>query len=411
VAPGIAIDQFGRPVVIRTAQCARVGAWLAAQEQQAAAEEAPSPLAAHLGPSGDLTLYVVAEHATCLDALVPLPGNPCGSDDQVTAASRIRDSWRVGFRWEPPAMPHWDGVRALADLLVPVELDDGSPVVSDEDLLAEHIRALVPGAPPPSGPLPDPVVLPRADARAALDRLLTIWVTEVRPGLLPDLLAPDGDAAVLLSAVTFVPADPFDPAGPAITDFLEPDDEGRPYLAPTQLVQELVAIGGGGTTILAGSPVEVPEPQPPPPQKPVLELASARPVLVGREVPGIEVWFHVDPAADVIKERIGRIGGEGIEVWAETEDEVLVQLPFERTRRRHNVYDLALDLGSWREAAFTPYLRVLVHPEAIRLEGFGGDAASYAEDRGILWHDTQLHSGSGRDVVVLWVRMDEVVDR
>ncbi|HEV7762497.1 MAG TPA: hypothetical protein VGO78_25990, partial [Acidimicrobiales bacterium] len=211
VAPGIAADQRGRPVVIPTAQCARVGAWIAAEEEQAAAHEAASPLEEHLGPSGDVTLYVVVEHDVCPDGLVPLPGKPCGSDDEVTAPSRLRDSWRLGFRWAPPAMPHWDGVRALADILVTIELDDLSPIESDEELLAEHIRALAPGTVPPEVPLPPlPLrpLLPRAEARAALDRLLTIWVTEVRPALAPDLIAPEGEAAILLSTITVVPAQP-----------------------------------------------------------------------------------------------------------------------------------------------------------------------------------------------------------
>jgi hypothetical protein len=391
-------------------QCARVGAWLAAQEQLAAADETPSPLAEHLSPSGDVTLYVVAEYGSCLDALVPLPGNPCGSDDEVTAASRVRDGWSLGFRWEPPAMPHWDGVRALADLLLPIELHGDSPPVSDEELLAEHIRALVPGAPAPVDLLPSPPVLPRAEARAALDRLLTIWVTEVRPALAPDLVGPEGEAAILLSTVTVVPADPFNVATPAIVGFQAPDDEGRPYLAPSQLVQELVLMGGGVTTIVSGSPIEPPEPPAPPAppaQKLVLQLASASPVLVDQEIPGIEVWFHVDEAADIAEERIARVEAEGIEVWAELEAGGLAPIPYRRSRRRHNVYHLALDQEAWRDTEFSPYLRVLVHPEAVRLDRFGGNAADYAEAREILWHDTEGHT-SGRPVVAMWLRMQEV---
>lgn len=287
VEPGVAVDQYGRPVVLPTAQCARIGAWLAAQEAAATAASEPSPLAAHLRPSGDLTLYIVAEYAECADALVPLPGNACGTDDDVMAPSRVRDSWQLGFRWEPPAMPHWDGVRELADLLLPVEIDDGSPIVSDEDALAQHIRALAPGAAAPLLPLPAMPRLPRSEARAALDRLLTIWITEVRPLLAPELIEPGGEAAVLLSTITVVPAAPFDGAHPVIDDFALPDDEGRPYLAPTQLIQELVALGGGAATILTGSPIV-----PPAPPAPVVELATfdERGRGPGRE---LVLWSHL----------------------------------------------------------------------------------------------------------------------
>jgi len=286
VEPGIAVDQYGRPVVIRTAQCARVGAWLAAQEADAAAHQQPSPLQAHLRPSGDVTLYVVAEYSSCPDALVPLPGNPCGSDDDVTAPSRIRDSWNLSLRWAPPPMPHWDGVRALADLLLPIELHDGSPLESDEPVLADHVRALAPGAPAPRVPLPPAPILPRRDARAALDRLLTIWITEVRPALKPDLVRPDGEATILLSALTVVPAASFDGAHPAIDAFAVPDDEGRPYLAPAQLIQELVQMGGGVTTVLAGSPIDRPV------APPLLEFASVSETGAGA-ARSLLLWPHL----------------------------------------------------------------------------------------------------------------------
>ena len=136
VEPGVAIDQWGRPVVVRSAQCARIGAWIAEQETAALAAGTTSPLVTYRRPSGDVTVYVVASYAECDDALVPIPGNPCADDDDLLAASRIRDSWQLELRWEPPAMPAWDGIRALADLLAGVDTHDASPFDSDEDILA-----------------------------------------------------------------------------------------------------------------------------------------------------------------------------------------------------------------------------------------------------------------------------------
>ena len=34
IEPGLAIDQWGRPIVIRNTQCARLGAWVAKQTEQ-----------------------------------------------------------------------------------------------------------------------------------------------------------------------------------------------------------------------------------------------------------------------------------------------------------------------------------------------------------------------------------------
>jgi hypothetical protein len=467
---------------------------------------------------------------------VPLPGTPCGSDDEVTAPSRLRDSWKLGFRWEPPAQPHWDGVRELADILVPVELDDLSPIDSDEELLAEHIRALAPGAELPATPLPPHPLLPLAGARAALDRLLTIWITEVRPTLAPDLIHPEGEAAVLLSTITVVPAQPFDSEAPAITDHQEPDDEGRPYLAPTQLIQELVLAGGGSPIFMGGgsppdvgnliklatltqtevhdeggsyelpvlwfhvdrqvvladtvmisrdtedpvpfevrprdfprntftlfpqisnggSPMEPdelldlqleltevgveladgstvrleewldregvdvhgregdvlplhhtmsipddpPDPQPP---RPVRKLVSAQPVFVDGEVPGIELWWHVDRSPFTDEERVVDLNSGMIRVVAEVEDRATpVELQFGMNRRQHNVDHLMLDQRVWGdEAGFSPYLRVLVSLEGLFLDQYGGDAVRYAEELGFMWEDAQE---DGR-VLVAWVRM------
>jgi hypothetical protein len=534
VERGILIDQYGRPVVIRTDQCARVGAWLASQELEGSAATPPvSPLQDHLRPSGDLTVYVVAEYSSCEDALVPLPGNPCGTEDEVTAASRIRDFWKLGFRWEPPDMPHWDGVRALADLLAPIEWREGSLLESDEAALAAHVRALAPGAPAPAVTLPVPPVLPRAEGRAALDRLLTIWVTEVRPKLAPDLIEPGGEAAVLLSSITLVPASPFDTNSPAITEFSLPDDEGRPYLAPTQLIQELVMLGGGVTTVLAGSPLQpaptpagptlielasitevgvgpgrqlvlwshltvplvlpatvavsrnggspiafttspgpapgtfrlspaggvlvdgellevrldltqlrvregtvetalpvwlqqqgldvlgrrgdqlslrhtvLPTPppqQPPAPPRPVRQLATALPVRVDNELPGIELWWHVDKEAPVDEERVIELPREVLHILAEVDNAPTpVEIPIEGLIQvQHNVFQLIPDFAVWREQAqLSPYLRLAIEIDQVQLEQFGGDAASYADALGVAWEDAQRDG----QLLVLWVRM------
>lgn len=107
VSPGVGIDQWGREFVIRDAQCVRLGSWLVAQDQAH-----PGIVRQHGDGSGDTTVYVVASYASCLDNLVPLPGRPCSSGEQTQVASRIRDSWNVDLRWEPPPMPRWDSDHA-----------------------------------------------------------------------------------------------------------------------------------------------------------------------------------------------------------------------------------------------------------------------------------------------------------
>src|SRR5262249_43096558 len=112
------------------------------------------------------------------------------------------------------------------------------------------------GASPPGGGFH----LPAAIARAALDRVFTVWVTEARPRLQPSLLdrcGTDGnpwDPAILLARIDFTPDDPFLPNRPAIIHADEPSDDGRPYLLHTQLIQELLLLGEQEGGIVPAAP-------------------------------------------------------------------------------------------------------------------------------------------------------------
>jgi hypothetical protein len=256
VATGMGIDQWGREFVLRCALCANLGAWLAAQEQQT-----PGTIADNLDPSGGLTVYLVANYGSCLDDLVPLPGQPCSSSAQTQVASRIRDAADIKLSWHPPAMPSWDADRRLARLIDSVQIVPGlDPADSDEDTIIDDLLALPDGAAGPSGgwppeldwPAPStdpsgqaPLQLPAETAADALDRIFTAWVTQVRPQLLPALTDPDpaSDPEILLAEITFVPASPFLPATPALLSCNDPDDTDRPYLLHTRLIQELQRLG------------------------------------------------------------------------------------------------------------------------------------------------------------------------
>lgn len=286
VSTGIAVDQRGREIVIRCDQCARIGAWLAAQEQADA-----GIISRHLGPSGELTVYVVVSYAECVDALVPIPGQPCSSSEQSSVPSRIRDAWDVDFRWDPPEMARWDSDRRLARLLASVDIVAGlDPSLSDETAIRAAVADLINRAAdgpddlePESNPSTPVWRLPAEEAAAALDRILTEWVTRVRPHLTPGLAdvpsdPATADPAVLLAALTLVPANPFDPSAPSIVACSQPDEEGRPYLLHTQLIQELHRLGGA---IVA-------------PVTAAVTTAASVAVTVVDQTTVIDVWFHLD---------------------------------------------------------------------------------------------------------------------
>jgi hypothetical protein len=277
VEPGMAIDQQGREVTVPSAQCARLGAWLAAQE-----EATQGTIKANLGPSGELVVYVVAAYSECADDLVPLPGQPCSTSAQAQVPSRLRDAWDIELRWAPPPMPAWDVVRQLAALLNSVQVVPGlAPSLSSEQAIIEAVLALTSPATPSDAPsMPGPYQLPQETADEAFDRIFTVWVTQVRPQLAPDLTAPDPawDPSILLSAITLLPEMPFSVSNPVISWYSDPDDTGRPYLLQTELIQELRLGGTGGSA--AVSLVQ---------QQAVTLSATAD--LTG--APTLTAWFHV----------------------------------------------------------------------------------------------------------------------
>ena len=307
VSTGMLIDQYGREAVITCDQCARLGAWLAAQEQAS-----PGTVASHRGPSGELIVYVVARYASCLDALVPLPGTPCSSSSQSSVASRVRDAWDVDLTFELPPMPRWDTDRRLARLLGSVEIVAGLPHnQSSEDDIIAAVRTLPSRADDgPDDLFPDltpsgspsgltGLRLPAETAAEALDRIFTVWVTQVRPFLEPDLTTPgaanpsgpDGTEEILLSTIRFLAAGPFDPLDPVITAFDAPDDEGRPYLLHTRLIQELRSLREAGQVVVRPR-----------------ELVTLAPSVSANGVLTLDAWFHLprpvslDSQVDILTE-------------------------------------------------------------------------------------------------------------
>ena len=190
----------------------------------------------------------------------------------------------------------------LGQLLSSIQIVPGPDLslASDEEAIIEAVLAL-PSPQTPSGSPPGPVSyqLPADAASAAFDRILTVWVTQVRPQLAPDLTAPDPawDPAVLLSAITFTPQMPFPAGGPAILSYSDPDDTGRPYLLHTGLIQELRL---GGQADVAQAP-------------PVQEAVTLSSTVDSNGEPTLSAWFHLPgpvslPPAIQVADQNGQTG-------------------------------------------------------------------------------------------------------
>ncbi len=206
VHPGLAVDPPGRFMCVSSEQCADLPAWLAAHRDDVLQHIGSSP-----GLPGKLDVYVVLCYRECATDKVPLPSEPCQSDEESMAASRLMDSYELKLVFEPP---------------VPTgELEDGK--------LEEAIRELVhledfplfespPGEPPGVEDVRD---------------LVAQWILQRRPELAsrPCLAAPEG-ACVLLARIA-LELDLGDD-GRLVVIASEVHYDERPLLLSTRFLQE-----------------------------------------------------------------------------------------------------------------------------------------------------------------------------
>ncbi|GHO87619.1 hypothetical protein [Dictyobacter formicarum] len=242
IDPGMAIDQWGRSIVVRNTLCAHLQAWLAKQDQD------PNNLnhvASHLDADGNGHVYIVASYQAYPDDLVPVPGQGCSSETK-RAASRIHDSYTIELTWTKPGMATWDAEHCFAQLLAQIRLMPETGA-SDEQKIIEYIRQLDQPCPEafPGTLSQDFLQLPAFRAREALDRIFTVWVTEMRPKLHPDLLNPDNNATVDNPAILLASIDLILQKGTTSNTAwqilsAQANDEGRPFLLNTQLAQETI---------------------------------------------------------------------------------------------------------------------------------------------------------------------------
>jgi len=135
VHPGVAVSPRGQFICVPTAQCAYLNQWLAAADiddldKWVQRGNVSPPISSP--PVGDeLMLYVVLCYRDCLADNVPIPGEPCRSEDELTAASRIKDDFSLELRFEAPKQAEEDSVREYVEWLKQItvtETEDSTPI-------------------------------------------------------------------------------------------------------------------------------------------------------------------------------------------------------------------------------------------------------------------------------------------
>ena len=239
VSPGMAWTPSGTPVCVNAEQCCNVNDWLAAHQA-----EFKSGLVGNPAP---LSLYVVLAYDACLTDPVPVPGEPCRSESELLANSRIADCFSLTLRLQPPPQIEEDAIRDFADWLAKVPVDAASPPLSETDFLDQLRDAaqawLAPTSPSPADFMFGSPPLGLDSTDGLLRAALRLWVTELRPlwraryGCGPNPIPPGTqDDAVLLARIDLKV---FTNTLEAAPDISLSQDE-RPVLLSLRMLQELI---------------------------------------------------------------------------------------------------------------------------------------------------------------------------
>jgi hypothetical protein len=264
VEPGVALSPRGQLIQVRAPQCAYLDHWLQSPRHQPDVE---ARLARFPGLSGEsLTLFVVLCYRECPTDEVPIPGEPCRTEDEALAPSRLTDDFRLELRFHPPDQREEDALRDFVAWLRQIEVSDSDPTsISREDFVAVlQAAALEVGSPPESPPesppwwpvdfmfgTPPAMRINVAELCDYLRLAFRTWVTELRPRWYRADLAcgrdPVGEECVLLAQLEVPLA-----GGPASREVAIPsgsaaplviDEERRPILLHLRLLQEWLSCG------------------------------------------------------------------------------------------------------------------------------------------------------------------------
>ncbi|NTX01788.1 hypothetical protein [Myxococcus sp. CA040A] len=182
VTPGAALTPRGQLVRVTPTQCAALNDWLIARGTE---------VDAYLRSGNRLTVYVVLRHRDCLTDPVPVPGEPCRTEDDTTAPSRVTDDFHLELALQPPPPPlEENAVRDFVRWLRRnMNVVSSSPTPTTLEQFVTLLRgSVVPSSPvspvddyvlddPPGGPVP---VL-ETDVESFLREASRLWVTELRP--------------------------------------------------------------------------------------------------------------------------------------------------------------------------------------------------------------------------------------
>ncbi len=265
VAPGYALDPQGREIRVPEAQCADLIDWLNKdQNRQAIFEELgfdeTSP-GIVISPPANLSLCLVLCYDSCDTDFVPVPSGPCLTLDKTSVASRTADNFILRLELDTNSnctdQIEEEKLKQLIELLKSIEISDAPGGLSLEDI-PPLVRSILSDESPPvfSPPIGD-MHMRSSEAEFFINTAMRIWVTEVRSQLIPSerncSAGPVDEECIFLAKLNFAIEET--EIGLRIVDDVTLDEENRPFLLQTRLLQEqILHCCAGASQGFTGSP-------------------------------------------------------------------------------------------------------------------------------------------------------------
>jgi len=254
VEPGVALSPSGQMICVPSAQCAYLSDWVSNHDA-----DIPSTLSSPLDSSA--TLYVVLCYRDCQVDNVPIAGEPCRTEDQLMAPSRIKDDFCLELRTQKPNQREEDAVRDFVAWLRQIRVNEfGTSTPLDDFLEAIRAAASAWSASPPASPITSPpndfmfgspplfLHIDSMDLCKYTAAAFRLWVTELRPRWIArwqgcaaqhfETDDPADEDCVLLAelSVPLAPASPGTWEVPNAT--VAVNDSARPYLVHQRMLQD-----------------------------------------------------------------------------------------------------------------------------------------------------------------------------
>lgn len=259
VSAGIALTPRGQFVRVPLTQCAFLDAWINDPNQKRRELLAARGVTVTPTASGKATLYVVLTYADHKSDLVPIPGEPCRTEDESMKPSRITDDFKLELRLDRPEEREQNAIEQyLRWLRTEVVLVDAGGLSLSQFLAAIATAAAPPAPatptpPPPPTPIPHdtpiftpsalPLQIPRADAerylRAAFRYFSTLRAEWQGSGAVADGTPPNEEAVLLARLelaveISQLTATDWHVSAVAI------DESVRPVVLPLSYLQEVI---------------------------------------------------------------------------------------------------------------------------------------------------------------------------